>query len=69
MRTDYTAQIDLHGNIIVCRGNIERKGYQVFYWGTYNDCLIRKATYTVPPHERPSRRNTRPNGQPLDTEE
>lgn len=65
----YTAQIDRHGNIIVCKGAVERSGYQVLHWGTYNECLNRKATYNVPSYEQPSRWHTRSNGQPLDTEE
>jgi len=62
----YTAQIDRHGNIIVCKGSVERNGYQIFHWGTYNDCLTRKVS---PATEQPSRWHTRANGQPLDTEE
>jgi hypothetical protein len=62
----YTAQIDRFGNIIVCKGAVERNGYQVFHWGTYNECLSRKVS---PATEQPSRWHTRSNGQPLDTEE
>jgi len=62
----YTAQIDRHGNIIVCRGAVERSGYQAFYWGSYNDCL--KAKVSALP-DQPSRWHTRSNGQPLDTEQ
>jgi len=62
----YTAQIDRHGNIIVCKGAVERNGYQVFHWGTYNECLTRKVS---PATEQTSRWHTRSNGQPLDTEE
>jgi len=62
----YTAQIDRHGNIIVCKGSVERNGYQIFHWGTYNDCLTRKVSPAI---EQPSRWHTRANGQPLDTEE
>jgi hypothetical protein len=38
----YTAQIDRHGNIIVCKGSVERNGYTIFFTGTYNECLNRK---------------------------
>ena len=38
----YTAQIDRNGNIIVCKGDLERSGYVIFYRGTYNECLNRK---------------------------
>ena len=62
----YTAQIDRFGNIIVCKGEVERNGYQIFCWGTYNECLARKANPII---EQPPRWHTRPNGQPLDTED
>jgi len=62
----YTAQIDRNGNVIVCKGDTERNGYQIFHWGTYNDCLTRKVSPAI---EQPSRWHTRANGQPLDTEE
>jgi hypothetical protein len=65
----YTTQVDRHGNLIVCKGSVERNGYQAIHWGTYNECLLRKATYSVPSYEQPSRWHTRANGQPLDTEE
>jgi hypothetical protein len=35
----YTAQIDRHGNIIVCKGDTERNGYRIFFTGSYNECL------------------------------
>jgi hypothetical protein len=38
----YTAQIDRHGNIIVCKDSIERSGYVIFFKGTYNQCMNRK---------------------------
>jgi len=38
----YTAQIDRHGNIIVCRGDLERSGYVIFFTGTYTQCINRK---------------------------
>ena len=62
----YTAQIDRHGNIIVCKGAVERSGYQAFHWGTYNECLSAKVS---PAPQQPARWHTRPNGQPLDTED
>ena len=40
--TMYTAQIDRHGNIIVCKGDVERSGYRIFFTGSYNECLNRK---------------------------
>lgn len=39
----YTAQIDAHGNCIVCKGNEQRRGYRITYTGTYNECLMFKA--------------------------
>ena len=62
----YTAQINAHGNVIVCKGEVERSSYQIFFWGTYNDCLKAKVN---PPSEQTARWHTRSNGQPLDTEE
>lgn len=38
----YTAQIDRHGNVIVCKGDTERNGYRIFFTGTYNECLSQK---------------------------
>jgi hypothetical protein len=40
----YTAQIDRNRNIIVCKGNVERSGYVIFFTGTYNECLNKKAS-------------------------
>jgi len=40
----YTAQIDAHGNVIVCRGDDQRRGYRIAYTGTYNECLSWKVT-------------------------
>jgi hypothetical protein len=42
-RKMYTAQIDAHGNVIVCRGDEQRRGYRIAYSGTYNECLMFKA--------------------------
>lgn len=42
-RKMYTAQIDAHGNCIVCKGNEQRRGYRIAYSGTYNECLMFKA--------------------------
>jgi hypothetical protein len=39
----YTAQIDNHGNIIVCKGDVVRNGYRIFFRGSYNECLTKKA--------------------------
>ena len=38
----YTAQIDRFGNIIVCKGSVERNGYRIFFTGSYNECLNKK---------------------------
>jgi hypothetical protein len=43
-RKMYTAQIDAHGNVIVCRGDDQRRGYRIAYTGTYNECLSWKVT-------------------------
>ena len=42
-RKMYTAQIDAHGNVIVCKGEEQRRGYRIAYSGTYNECLMFKA--------------------------
>jgi hypothetical protein len=42
-RKMYTAQIDTHGNVIVCKGDEQRRGYRIAYSGTYNECLMFKA--------------------------
>jgi len=39
----YTAQRDSHGNMIVCKGSVERNGYRIVFSGTYSDCLAVKA--------------------------
>ena len=39
----YTTQKDRHGNMIVCKGSVERNGYRIIYSGTYSDCLAVKA--------------------------
>ena len=38
-RKMYTAQINAFGNVIVCKGDVVRKSYQIIYTGTYQDCL------------------------------
>ena len=38
----YTAQINVHGNIIVCRGDTVRNSYRIVFTGTYNECLTFK---------------------------
>jgi hypothetical protein len=35
----YTAQRDLHGNVIVCKGSDTRRGYRIVFTGSYADCL------------------------------
>ena len=36
---NYTAQIDANGNIIVCKGDMVRRGYQIAFRGGYHACL------------------------------
>jgi hypothetical protein len=38
----YTTQRDSHGNTIVCKGDVVRKGYVIIHTGTYNECMQRK---------------------------
>ena len=36
----YTAQRDINGNTIVCKGSVVRAGtYQIIFTGTYAECL------------------------------
>lgn len=39
----YTAQVNAHGNVIVCRGADPRNSYRIVFTGTYADCLRFKA--------------------------
>jgi len=38
----YTAQINSHGNVIVCKGDIVRNTYRIIFTGTYVECLTYK---------------------------
>jgi hypothetical protein len=35
----YTAQVNAHGNVIVCKGDDVRNSYQIALYGTYQECL------------------------------
>jgi len=39
----YTAQINAHGNVIVCKGADVRNSYKIIHTGTYAECLKIKA--------------------------
>jgi len=39
----YTAQINAHGNVIVCKGDAVRNSYRIIFTGSYADCLFVKA--------------------------
>ena len=43
----HTAQVNAHGNVIVCKGEIVRNSYRnsyrIIYRGTYQECLRFKA--------------------------
>jgi len=39
----YTAQINAHGNVIVCKGDTVRNSYRIVFRGTYQECLRFKA--------------------------
>ena len=41
----YTAQINAHGNIIVCKGEEVRNSYRIAMRGSYADCLKFKAMH------------------------
>lgn len=47
MDSIYTLQIDGHGNSIVCKGEVVRKGYRIEYRGTYRSCMRMKAVFEV----------------------
>lgn len=34
----YTAQVNAHGNIIVCKGSEVRNSYKIVFTGTYAEC-------------------------------
>lgn len=38
----YTAQINNHGNIIVCKGDVVRNSYRIIATGTYQEMLALK---------------------------
>jgi hypothetical protein len=35
----YTAQINAHGNVIVCKGDLVRNSYRIIFTGSYADCM------------------------------
>jgi len=35
----YSAQINAHGNIIVCKGTQVRNSYKIVHLGSYQECL------------------------------
>jgi len=39
----YSAQINVHLNIIVCKGTDIRNSYRIIYTGSYDECLRVKA--------------------------
>lgn len=40
----YTAQINTHGNVIVCKGDTVRNSYRIILTGTYAQCLALKVS-------------------------
>jgi len=38
----YTAQINAHGNVIVCKGDTVRNSYRIIFTGTYAHCMMVK---------------------------
>jgi hypothetical protein len=38
----YTAQINAHGNVIVCKGDTVRNSYRIIRIGTYAECMALK---------------------------
>jgi len=41
----YTAQMNAHGNIIVCKGDAQRNSYRIVLTGSYAECLQFKASH------------------------
>jgi hypothetical protein len=41
----YTAQMNAHGNIIVCKGDAQRNSYRIVLIGSYAECLQFKANH------------------------
>jgi len=39
---NYTAKINAHGNIIVCKGDTVRNSYCIIFTGSYAECLALK---------------------------
>ena len=35
----YTAQINAHGNVIVCKGDLVRNSNRIIFTGSYADCM------------------------------
>ena len=35
----YSAQVNAHGNVIVCGDTVPRNSYRVVFTGTYKECL------------------------------
>jgi len=35
----YTAQINAHGNVIVCKGDVVRNSYRIIFTGSYAECM------------------------------
>jgi hypothetical protein len=40
----YSAQINTHGNVIVCKGTEVRNSYRIIHVGTYEECLQLKVS-------------------------
>lgn len=38
----YTAQRNAFGNIIICKGDVERNSYKIVFRGSYQDCIYFK---------------------------
>ena len=45
----YTLQQDAHNNLIVCKGETVRNGYQIIASGTYGAMLLRKVGHGKEP--------------------
>jgi len=43
MTKTYSAQINAHGNVIVCGDTTPRNSYRIIFTGSYKECLAYKA--------------------------
>ena len=57
MEKVYTAQVNAHGNVIVCGDEIPRNSYRILDTGTYNYCLKYKQFFNPTTSQLPKIKN------------